>query len=453
MTEDTIAAFATPLSSAGIGIVRISGENSINIIKKIFVPYKKDTKEFQTYTAHYGFIYDGDKKIDEVIILVMKGPHSYTREDVIEINCHGGILVMKNILELVLKSGARMALPGEFTKRAFLNGRIDLTAAEAVMDLINSQNQYALDNALSNVAGKLNKKIKGLREEIITETAFLECALDDPEHYSLDGYSEKIEVKVKNLIKEIDCLIETFDNGKFVQDGIETIIVGKPNAGKSTLLNCLLGEEKAIVTDIPGTTRDINEQRLVLDGICLNMVDTAGIHDTDDVIESIGVKKSLELIEKADLILYVVDSSKELDENDKEIIDRIKEKNVIVLLNKMDISNNNTQLEKQFENIVSISAKNGEGIDNFINKLNDMFFSGNINFNEDVVISNVRHKNLLVKSKDSLELVLGAIYDGLPEDFYTVDLMDAYNFLGDIIGETFNDDLADNIFSKFCMGK
>ena len=333
MKTDTIAAIATGMTNSGIGIIRISGPDSVFIADKIFRPGKKNIKleNVESHTIHYGFIFDRENVIDEVMVSVMRGPRSFTAEDTVEINCHGGILIMNRILELVVRNGARMAEPGEFTKRAFLNGRIDLSEAEAVMDVISSKNDLALKSSVLQLRGFVSDKIKKLREEIIYEIAFIESALDDPEHISLEGYPEKLGIKVDHLLKDVDKLISSSDNGKIIKEGINTVIVGKPNAGKSSLLNLMVGEDKAIVTDVAGTTRDILEENISLHGISLNIVDTAGIRSTDDIVEKIGVDKAKKIASEADLIIYVVDSSVDFDENDFEIIDMIQNKKCIVL--------------------------------------------------------------------------------------------------------------------------
>ena len=339
MKTDTIAAISTAMTNSGIGIIRISGDEAISIANKIVV-FKNNHKkliDMKSHTIHYGFIYDGNDFIDEVMVSVMKAPYSYTTEDTVEINCHGGIMVMNTILEVVIKNGARLAEPGEFTKRAFLNGRIDLTKAEAVMDVINSKNVYAMKSSAKQLKGEVYSVIKGLRDDIIYEIAFIESALDDPEHISLEGYPEKLSLKTKDLLSKIDNLIKKYDNGKIIKEGINTVIVGKPNVGKSSLLNLLAGEDKAIVTDIAGTTRDVLEESVRMNDILLNIIDTAGIRNTEDVVEKIGVDKAKKYASDADLIIFVIDSSVPLEETDKEIIELIKDKKVIVLLNKSDL--------------------------------------------------------------------------------------------------------------------
>ena len=457
MKKDTIAAIATAMTSSGIGIVRISGTEAFDIIKKIYKgKNQKDLSQVKSHTIHYGYIVDGEETIDEVLVMIMKGPHSFTGEDTVEIDCHGGVYVVKRILETVIKYGARPAEPGEFTKRAFLNGRMDLSQAEAVIDVIHSKNEYALKSSVSQLKGNVQKKIKEIREEIIYHTAFIETALDDPEHISVDGYGEKLKVTVDNLLKEIDELLKSSDNGRIIKEGIKTVIVGKPNAGKSSLLNVLVGEDRAIVTDIAGTTRDVLEESIQLNGISLNIMDTAGIRDTSDIVEKIGVDKAKSYANEADLIIYVVDASRELDENDFDIIHMIQDKKAVVLLNKSDLDTVETEnmIKSYIEKpILSISAKEESGIKELEDTLKNMFFHGEISFNDEVYITNIRHKTALKDAYDSLEKVNVSIENNMPEDFYSIDLLDAYEFLGSITGETIGEDLVNEIFSKFCMGK
>lgn len=458
MKTDTIAAIATAMSNSGIGIVRISGDEALDVADRIFRPKKGSRKvsDMETHTIHYGYVTDGDEVIDEVMLLIMKAPRSYTCEDTIEIDCHGGVLVMKKILETVLKYGARPAEPGEFTKRAFLNGRIDLSQAESVIDVINAQNELALKSSVSQLQGAVLEKIKAIRAVVLHEIAFIESALDDPEHVSLEGYPEQLHEIMSDAHSKVKKLLDSSDNGKMLKEGINTAIVGKPNAGKSSLLNILVGEERAIVTEIAGTTRDILQEQIQIGGIGLNVIDTAGIRDTEDIVEKIGVNKSREYIEKADLIIYVVDSSTELDENDQKIIEAIQNKKAIVLLNKSDLDAKTdasilqTQLNKP---ILSISAKNNTGIHELETLIEEMFFSGKLSFNDEVYITNIRQKNALAEAQNSLKMVLQSIADGMPEDFFTIDMMNAYEALGTIIGESVGEDLVNEIFSKFCMGK
>ena len=458
MKSDTIAAIATAMTPSGIGIIRISGDDSIELIDKIYKSKsgKKLLSQCDSHTVHYGFIYDGDEKIDEVMVLIMRAPNTYTREDTIEIDCHGGVFVMKRILETVIKYGARPAEPGEFTKRAFLNGRIDLSQAESVIDVINSKNEFALKNSLSQLNGAVLDSIKQIREVLLHEVAFIESALDDPEHISLESYPQKLLLIVDNQIKSIDKLLKSSDNGRILKEGINTVIVGKPNAGKSSLLNILVGADRAIVTDIAGTTRDVLEEQINLDGITLNLVDTAGIRDTDDIVEKIGVDRAKQYADSADLIIYVIDSSTELDDNDFSIIDILKDKNAIVLLNKSDLSTITTEdiVKKYLDKpVIYISAKDRTGIDELESKISEMFLHGQVSFNDEVYITNIRHKNSLTEALNSLKLVVESINNDMPEDFYSIDLMNAYEELGLIIGEAVEDDLMQEIFSKFCMGK
>ena len=458
MKTDTIAAIATAMTPSGIGIVRISGEDALTIIQKIYrsPKNKKNLFECSSHTIHYGYIYDGDEMIDEVMVLLMKAPNTYTREDTVEIDCHGGVFVMKRILETVIKYGARPAEPGEFTKRAFLNGRIDLSQAESVIDVIQSKNEFALKSSLNQLKGAVLQNIKAIRGNIIHEIAYIESALDDPEHISLDGYGEALKEKITVISEQIQKLLDSADNGRILKEGISTVIVGKPNAGKSSLMNILVGEDRAIVTDIAGTTRDILEEQINLGGISLNIIDTAGIRNTSDVVEKIGVSKAKEYAAKADLTIYVIDSSTELDENDFEIMELLDEQHSIVLLNKSDLTPATTEetVKKHLNTkVISISAKNHTGIQELEDTIKEMFFHGEVSLNDEVYITNVRQKTSLQEALDSLHLVMQSIEDGMPEDFYSIDLMNAYEELGKIIGEAVEDDLVNEIFSKFCMGK
>ena len=454
---DTIAAVSTAMTDAGISIVRVSGEDAIAVVDKIYKGKKeKKISEQKTHTIHYGYIVDGEETIDEVLVMLMRGPHSYTGEDTVEINCHGGVYVTKRILETVLKYGARPAEPGEFTKRAFLNGKMDLSQAEAVIDVIHSQNEYALQSSVNQLRGSVQKVIREIREKILYHTAFIETALDDPEHISVDGYGETLEKVVDELLVQMKRLIDTADDGRIMREGINTVIVGKPNAGKSSLLNVLLGEDRAIVTNIAGTTRDVLEEHIQLRGISLNIMDTAGIRNTEDVVEKIGVDKARSYAEEADLIIYVVDASVPLDDNDIEIIHMIQNKKAVILLNKSDLSTviNKKELKVWINKpMIEISTKEETGIHELEETLERMFYKGEISFNNEVYITNVRHKAALQDAYASLEKVKESIENQMPEDFFTIDLMDAYESLGSITGETVGEDLVNEIFSKFCMGK
>ncbi|MCM1541159.1 MAG: tRNA uridine-5-carboxymethylaminomethyl(34) synthesis GTPase MnmE [Blautia sp.] len=466
---DTIAAIATGMTDSGIGIIRVSGRDAVVTCSRLFCTPSGGNilKDVDSHTFHYGYIVDRvqdpsddwkDCIIDEVMAVVMKAPRSYTGEDTVEIQCHGGVLVMQKILSAVIDAGARLAEPGEFSKRAFLNGKMDLSRAEAVMDVIHSQNEYALQSSMNQLKGRLSEKVRSLRKQIIYEIAYIESALDDPEHISLDGYDDRLSEKLDKISEDLKKLIVSSENGKLIKEGINTVIVGKPNAGKSSLLNILVGEERAIVTDIAGTTRDILQETVKLHGISLNITDTAGIRNTEDTVEKIGVEKALRYAENADLILYVVDTSVELDENDRKIISRLKDKKVIVLLNKSDLSM--IVGEKDLKNVLPENARiirtsivDNSGIDELEEAVKDMFFQGQLKSSNEVVITNIRHKEVLQEAFNSLELVRKSIEDSMPEDFYSIDLMNAYASLGRIIGEEVDDDLVEEIFSKFCLGK
>ena len=456
--DDTIAAVSTAMAPAGIGIVRISGNDAFEVADRVFRAKKEGKKlsAVKSHTIHYGWITEGEEVIDEVLVMVMKGPKTYTGENTVEIDCHGGVLAVKKVLEAVLNAGARAADPGEFTKRAFLNGRMDLTQAEAVMDVISAKSAYALKSSESQLRGTVKKAIRAIREKLIYEIAFIASALDDPEHISLDGYPERLAVVVAEQKKQVEKLLASADEGKMIQEGIKTVILGKPNAGKSSLLNLLAGEEKAIVTDIAGTTRDVLEENLVLKGISLRILDTAGIRKTADTVEKIGVDRALEHAKDADLIFYVVDASVPLDENDAKIMEILKGRKAIVLLNKSDLTaviEKEEMEQKTGAPVISISAREETGMEELEEQMKKMFFQGEISFNDEVYITNARHKQALLEAKKSLELTAGSIEMGMPEDFFSIDLMNAYEELGSIIGEAVGEDLVNEIFSKFCTGK
>lgn len=458
MNQDTIAAIATAMSSAGIGIIRISGPEAFSIAEKVFRPKKEGKKLSQepAYTIHYGTIWDGEEMLDEVLVLLMRGPHSYTAEDTVEIDCHGGVLVIRRILEAVIGQGARPAEPGEFTKRAFLNGRLDLSQAEAVMDLIEAKNEMALKSSVSQLRGSVQRKIREIRDVILYEMAFIESALDDPEHISLDGYPERLEEIVQKLLEEVKKLLLSSDNGRILKEGIKTVIVGKPNAGKSSLLNALVGEERAIVTEIAGTTRDVLEEHIQLNGVHLNILDTAGIRATEDIVEKIGVTKAMEHMEDADLILYVVDASVPLTREDETIIQRLSGKKAVVLLNKTDLQMvvSKEEMQQRLQQpVILISAKEEQGIEELEAAVGNLFFQGQLSFNDEIYITNLRQKTNLEEAKGSLQMVLESITNQMPEDFFSIDLMNAYVALGSILGEEVEEDLVNEIFGKFCMGK
>ena len=540
MNKDTIGAISTGMTNSGIGIVRIIGDRSFNIADEIYKGNKR-LSEQASHTIHYGHIVDGDQIIDEVLVSVMKAPRTYSGEDTVEVNCHGGAFVVNKVLELVIKKGARLAEPGEITKRAFLNGKMDLSQSEAVIDLINAKNDYALKNSINHLKGSVKNSISKIREEMIYQMAFIEATLDDPENYESEGYDLKLRDVVSRIMKEVARLIELADEGRVLTEGIQTVIIGKPNVGKSSLLNVLSGKERAIVTEIEGTTRDTLEENITLGGLSLNIIDTAGIRETEDIIERIGVDKAKEYIEKSDLIVFVIDASKEIDDNDEKIIQLIDDKKVIVLLNKSDlepvvniveilekfcetkklttrsgrtemkeflqeetgesqkgsekddkeikkatnkegesflsrkgergICKNAGKLAKNkadssFEKVLSqkysttlplpiieISAKEEHGIEEFVDTIKEMFLRKEMTFNDEVFVSNMRQKNALEDALESLRKVMESIDDDLPEDFFAIDLMDAYEALGKITGETIGEDLINEIFGKFCMGK
>lgn len=455
--DDTCAAISTAMAPSGIGIVRISGPEAVLIADRIYQGKKnKRLSDQKAYTVHYGHIVENGVKLDEVLVLIMKAPHSYTGEDTVEIDCHGGILATRKVLEAAVRAGARPAEPGEFSRRAFLNGRLDLSQAEAVMDIISAKNENALRSSLLQLEGSVSDRIREIRKALIHETAHIEAALDDPEHMSLDGYESELRAVIAKQKAEIDRLIETAGSGRLMREGIKTVIAGKPNAGKSSLLNMLVGQEKAIVTDIAGTTRDVLEEEVNIRGITLRILDTAGIRESTDLIERIGVERAKEHIQDADLILYVADSSVKLDENDREILDLIRDKKAIVLLNKSDLEAAVTEDELREQTsfpVLSISARYREGLDELKDIIEKLFFNGGISFNDEIYITNVRHRTALEEAQESLELVLRSIDDGMPEDFWSIDLQGAVDALGRITGESLGEDLVNEIFASFCMGK
>jgi tRNA modification GTPase len=457
MAEDTICALATAAVESGIGIIRISGPEAVERISPMIRSKSGNPVDIhESHRIRYGFVYDNDQILDEVLVATMLGPKSYTGEDTVEIDCHGGVLMMRRILEAVERQGIRLAEPGEFTKRAFLNGRIDLSEAEAVGDLITSQNDLALKASIRQLRGSVSQKIKEYRAVILEDDAFIEAALDDPEHIPLDAFPEKLEQHVLKIQDGLHQLIRTADDGKIMREGVKTVILGKPNAGKSSLLNVLVGSDRAIVTDIAGTTRDTLEEHINLSGVSLCIVDTAGIRNTDDTVEKIGVERALNEAKDADLIIYVVDSSVPLDSSDEQIINEIRDRKAIVLMNKSDLEAV-LSLEELKEitghTVLSISAKDQTGIDVLEKTIREMFYHNEVNFNDQIIITNARHKACLEHANDALSEVLNSIHMCMPEDFYTIDLMRAYTELGYILGEEVSEDLVNEIFSKFCMGK
>ena len=456
--DATIAAISTAMSASGIGIVRISGENAMDVIAKIYRSKngKKDIRTVVSHTIHYGFIYDGEEVVDEVLVMIMRGPHTYTGEDTVEIDCHGGVYAMKRVLETVLKNGAVIAEPGEFTKRAFLNGRLDLSQAEAVMDVIQAKNSMALKSSVEQFKGSVQRAVKEIRARLLHQIAYIETALDDPEHFDLTDYTQELQKIVEKESENISELLKTADDGRMIQEGIKTVILGKPNAGKSSLLNFLVGEDRAIVTEIAGTTRDILEEYISLNGITLRVIDTAGIRETEDVVEKIGVGKAKQMAEDADLILYVVDSSLPLDDNDREIMELLSGRKSIVIYNKTDLEaavDIEELKEKTGSPVIPVSVVEETGISQLEDEIKRMFFHGELSFNDEVYITNARHKAALEESKESLKLVMDSIAMGMSEDFFSIDLMNAYESLGRIVGESVGEDLVNEIFSKFCVGK
>lgn len=480
---DTIAAISTAVSESGIGVIRISGPDAVEIADRVYRSPggKKRLAEVDTHTIHYGFIVEpeGDGNplqsgisgasgksadvIDEVLVSVMRAPRTYTAEDVVEISCHGGVLAVTRVLDAVLKAGARAAQPGEFTKRAYLNGRIDLTEAEAVMDVIESKNRFALQNAVSQVQGTLYRKIEEVRKEMLYQSAHIEACLDDPEALSYEAYLPEFSSEVQQWTKELSALLATADSGRLMQEGIKAAIVGKPNAGKSSLMNLLLGEDRAIVTPVAGTTRDVLTETITVGGMTLVVTDTAGIRETDDLVEKIGVQRAKGAIERADLVLYLIDSSTCIDIEDREILNLIQEKKIIILQNKSDLHTltDEQQIRRMASEaglgddipVIPFSATEKTGLDELISAIRTLFFDGKLSFNDEIVITNARHKELLKRALESLRQLSKSIESQMPEDFYTIDLMSAYEALGEITGQEAGEDLVNEIFSRFCMGK
>lgn len=456
--DDTIAAIATAPGEGGIGIIRLSGSNALDIANKMFRPlYRDSIGDYAVRTLIYGNIYDEGVVLDEVLLAYMKGPHSYTAEDVVEINCHGGFISVRKILELALKSGARMAEAGEFTKRAFLNGRIDLSQAEAVIDIINAKTDKSHELAQSQLEGSLSKKIKNLREMLTAVLAQVEVAIDYPEEdIEFITYKELIE-KTEAIQREVVQMYKTADTGKILREGLQTAILGKPNVGKSSLMNSILGENRAIVTDIPGTTRDIIEEFVNIKGIALKIVDTAGIRDTDDVVEKIGVEKSRKHLKSSDLTLVVLDNSREIDQEDIDILESVDRSKTLVIINKIDLESKlDLDIVKKYVdeiNIINISALKNEGLDLLHDRIEDMVFSGEISNSGDVMITNSRHKDAIYKAMKAIEDAISSLNNEMSYDFIEVDLKDAWDALGYINGDTISEDLLDTIFSNFCIGK
>lgn len=454
--EDTIAAIASGVTNSGISIIRVSGPESVSAVSKIFKSKGTELEKAESHTVHYGFIMDGERIVDEVLVLLFRAPKTYTREDVVEIDCHGGSLITEQVLRMVLSTGVRHAEPGEFTKRAFLNGRIDLSQAESVMEVIGATNRIALKQSINQLRGSVKNEIKRLRDIILNDVAYIEAALDDPEHISIDEYRETLSKNALQVLNDINKLIGSFGNGRLIKEGIDTVILGRPNAGKSTLLNNLSGEERAIVTEIAGTTRDLLEVPIVLDGMQLNITDTAGLRDTDDPVEKIGVSRARKKADEADLLLYLIDGAEKINADEIEYIRSLKDRPCIVLINKSDISgctNASEMSEKYGIDAIELSAKEGLGIDKLKSEIKRLMFGGQNIENEPLYVTNERHLNALTEAKASMEKAIESIDSDMPEDFISIDLMGAYETLGKIIGETPEEDLVNRIFEKFCMGK
>ena len=461
-TGDTIAAISTAVSESGIGIIRISGPDAVLVGDRacLLLPKgKKKLCDVPSHTIHYGYVVDRDESVvDEVLVSVLRAPRSFTAEDTVEINCHGGVYALTRCLEVVLSCGARPALPGEFTKRAFLNGRIDLSRAEAVMDVIRAKSELSLKSSVQQLKGSVFRKISPLRKEMVHEAAFIEAALDDPEHYSLEGYAEILLQHCAEWTKEIGGLIASASGGRLIREGIRTTIIGKPNAGKSSLLNVLAQEDLAIVTEIAGTTRDIVSSTIRIGDVVLNVADTAGIRDARDKVEQIGIDRAFKAAGESDLILYVADSSVPIDEWDRKILSLLSDRPIIALLNKSDLEMVTTP--QQIRSIIgeeglvlAVSAAEGSGIDELKTAIEERFYQGKIGFNDEVIITNIRHMDCLKRAENSLELLKNGLESGMPEDICAIDLTDCIDALGEITGETMREDLIDEIFGAFCMGK
>lgn len=460
--HDTIAAIATSSKNGSISVIRVSGEDAFTFVSKIFFNHKNeniDLKLCDTHTIRYGFIKNSEGElIDEVLVLIMRGPRSYTAEDIVEIQCHGGHFICQMILNLLIENGVRVAEPGEFTKRAFLNGRIDLSQAESVMDVIQSKSKIALENSLSQLRGDVKEKIIELRKIILEDIAFLEAALDDPEHISLDDFPDMIREHVDVLETEVTHLLKNSNNGRIIKEGIKTVIVGKPNVGKSSFLNCILRDNRAIVTDIPGTTRDTLEEELMIGNTLLQLIDTAGIHDTDDTIENIGIEKAKKSVKEADFVICILDSSDEISEEDIFVLNQAEHIPGVILLNKSDLDSvifpeQMKEYENENKKILTFSATTGQGLKELEEYLNELFIRDKISYNDDIYITNHRQKQALTDTAESLRQLREGIEAGVPEDLYSIDLYNAYESLGKIIGETVEEDIINKIFKDFCMGK
>lgn len=455
---DTIAAIATVLGEGGISIIRISGSKSLDIVDSIFKGKNdRGLLDIKPYNMRYGFIIEKETQdvLDEVLVTYMKGPKSYTAEDTVEINCHGGVTPTKRIFQEVIKAGARVAEPGEFTKRAFLNGRIDLSQAEAVIDIIRAKTDLSMKSAVRQSNGRISKEINSLRNRLLQIIAHIEATVDFPEEDLEEITSNQVSIQIDSIISEVNELLITADEGKILREGLNVVIVGKPNVGKSSLLNALLKEQRAIVTEVPGTTRDVIEEYISLDGVPIKIIDTAGIRETEDVVEKIGVEKSKEKIIEADLIIFMMDLSRELDDEDKEIMDYIRDKKYIVLLNKSDLENKVVKedlINLNQKYIIESSAKTGKGLDELKDFIKELFFNGEVK-NQDIIITNARHKEALIRAKESLSAALDILNNTLAIDLSSIDIRNAWSKLGEITGDTLEEDIIDKIFSEFCLGK
>lgn len=456
MNNKTIAAISTPTGVGGIAVIRISGSDAVEIVNKAFLG-KADLQKVPTHTVHYGFITDENgEKLDEVLVTVMLGPKSYTREDVVEISTHGGIISSKSVLKRLIELGAYPAQPGEFTKRAFLNGRIDLSQAEAVIDIINSKTQMSKSNALNQSAGSLSKRINDIRGDLVNLAASMQVIIDYPDEELEDVTIDDIKNRINKSINNIDKLISSGESGRIIKDGIKTVIVGKPNVGKSSLLNFLAREDRAIVTDIAGTTRDVIEEEVNLDGCLLVLTDTAGIRQTDDVVEKMGVLKSLDEIDGADLIIMMLDANTTIDEEEIKLLEETKNKKRIIVLNKTDIKKKEIKdniMDIIAEDIIEMSVKTGEGTQNLKNRIKDMYNLGAIGQSDDLIVTNIRHIKALEDAKNALEKVMDSIFMGMPTDILSIDINIAIDALGEITGAVVSDDIVSAVFHDFCVGK
>lgn len=458
MADKTIAAISTATGEAGIGIVRMSGEKSFDIAKEVFRNFKKEqVNKFENRKMNYGYIFNNEEMIDEVLMVYMKGPKTYTREDIVEIYCHGGHIAVKKVLDTLLKKGAYIAERGEFTKRAFLNGRLDLSQAEAVIDLIDAKTDKSYEASLLQLKGSVASKVKNIKEKMLDLMARVEFSINFMEDYEDDLPVEPIYEKSEMIINELNTLINSANQGRIIKEGIKTAIIGKPNVGKSSLLNALLKENRAIVTDVAGTTRDTIEESIDLGGVSVNIIDTAGIRHTDDIVESIGVEKSLKITEESDLVIAIFDVSKQFDDEDENIIKLLNNKKSIILLNKHDlkVKADKSLIYEKFDknNIIEMSIIEDKGIKELEDAILNMFFDGEIKVNNTIMITNIRHRDLLVKARDNIISAVEGVKIGMPLDATEIDFRNAYTQLGEITGETIEEDVLDKIFKDFCIGK